>query len=311
MKLLQNSYLIFTLLFLSSCVSVKKFNELSTDYDTSKEQQATLQMKYQEEQTINKELNSNVIRLSERAASLEVDTAALGQDFRKKARAYSDLNSSYEMLIKNNSATMAKQAKENRKLMERLGQMEIDLQERERAIVNREEYVLELEGLLNAKDSLLANLKTNVAQALLGFKGKGLSVEQREGKLYVSLENSLLFSSGSWTVNAEGEIAIIELAKVLANQKDVQILVEGHTDDIPYLGSGTVKDNWDLSVLRATAIVRVLSNNKGVVPSQITAAGRGAFQPLVANDSKEHRAINRRTEIILTPNLDELFKLLE
>ena len=206
---------------------------------------------------------------------------------------------------------MAKQAEENRALMERLGQMDIDLQERARAIKSREEEMLQLQQLLKEKDNNLSRLKSSVASALLGFKGEGLTVEEREGKLYVSLENSLLFPSGSWKVNENGKKAIVELAKVLVQQSDIQIMVEGHTDNVPYKGTGLIKDNWDLSVMRATAIVRILANNKSLKVSRITAAGKGSHSPLVENNSIENRAINRRTEIILSPNIDKLLKLLD
>ena len=257
------------------------------------------------------ELNENVLSLSKRASSLEADTINLGKAYRKKVRAYNDLSASYELLIKNNSNTMAKQAEENRALMERLGQMDIDLQERARSIKSREEEMLQLQQLLKEKDDNLSRLKSSVAGALLGFKGEGLTVEEREGKLYVSLENSLLFPSGSWKVNENGKKAIVELAKVLVQQSDIQIMVEGHTDNVPYKGTGLIKDNWDLSVMRATAIVRILTNNKGLKANRITAAGKGPHSPLVENNSSENRAVNRRTEIILSPNMDKLMELLD
>jgi len=311
MKLKHFPVLIFVPIFFQSCVSLKKFTDLEANYLSENQENEVLRQDHRDLQLINAELNDNVLRLSKRASSLEADTITLGKDFRKKVRAYTDLSSSYEMLIKSNSTTMAKQAKENRELMERLGQMDVDLQERERAIQSRERDMLELEGLLKEKDENLSRLKSSVASALLGFKGEGLTVEQRDGKLYVSLENSLLFASGSWTVNEKGKNAINELAKVLVKQPDIQIMVEGHTDDVPYKGIGLIKDNWDLSVMRATAIVRILTNNKGLKAHSITAAGKGPYSPLVENNSSENRAINRRTEIILSPNMDELMDLLE
>jgi len=311
MKLKHFPVLIFVPIFFQSCVSLKKFTDLEANYLSENQENEVLRQDHRDLQLINAELNDNVLRLSKRASSLEADTITLGKDFRKKVRAYTDLSSSYEMLIKSNSTTMAKQAKENRELMERLGQMDVDLQERERSIQSRERDMLELEGLLKEKDENLSRLKSSVASALLGFKGEGLTVEQRDGKLYVSLENSLLFASGSWTVNEKGKNAINELAKVLVKQPDIQIMVEGHTDDVPYKGIGLIKDNWDLSVMRATAIVRILTNNKGLKAHSITAAGKGPYSPLVENNSSENRAINRRTEIILSPNMDELMDLLE
>ena len=311
MKLKYLVVFIFSVSTFQSCVSIKKFKDLDADYLSANQQLEIQKQELSDFKMLSTELNENVLSLSKRASSLEADTIALGKAYRKKVRAYNDLSASYELLIKNNSNTMAKQAEENRALMERLGQMDIDLQERARAIKSREEEMLQLQQLLKEKDDNLSRLKSIVASALLGFQGEGLTVEEREGKLYVSLENSLLFPSGSWKVNEKGKKAIVELAKVLVQQPDIQIMVEGHTDDVPYKGTGLIKDNWDLSVMRATAIVRILANNKGLKAHSITAAGKGPYSPLVENNSSENRAINRRTEIILSPNMDKLMELLD
>ncbi len=311
MKLKYLFVFIFSVSTFQSCVSIKKFKDLDADYLSANQQLEIQKQELSDFKMLSTELNENVLSLSKRASSLEADTIALGKAYRKKVRAYNDLSASYELLIKNNSNTMAKQAEENRALMERLGQMDIDLQERARAIKSREEEMLQLQQLLKEKDDNLSRLKSSVASALLGFQGEGLTVEEREGKLYVSLENSLLFPSGSWKVNEKGKKAIVELAKVLVQQPDIQIMVEGHTDDVPYKGTGLIKDNWDLSVMRATAIVRILANNKGLKAHSITAAGKGPYSPLVENNSSENRAINRRTEIILSPNMDKLMELLD
>lgn len=303
--------LVFLVLAFQSCVSIKKFKDLDADYLSANQQLEIQKQELSDFKLLSTELNENILRLSKRASSLEADTIDLGKDYRKKVRAYNDLSASYELLIKNNSNTIAKQAEENRALMERLGQMDIDLQERARAIKSREEEMLKLQQLLKEKDNNLSQLKSSVANALLGFKGEGLTVEERNGKLYVSLENSLLFPSGSWKVNDNGKNAIVQLSKVLVQQTDIQIMVEGHTDDVPYRGTGNIEDNWDLSVMRATAIVRILANNKGLKAHRITAAGKGSHSPLVENNSSENRAVNRRTEIILSPNMDKLMELLD
>lgn len=302
---------IFSISVFQSCVSIKKFKDLDADYLSANQQLEIQKQELSDLKLLSTELNENVLSLSKRTSSLESDTIDLGKAYRKKVRAYNDLSASYELLIKNNSNTMAKQAEENRALMERLGQMDIDLQERARSIKSREVEMLQLQELLKEKDDNLSRLKSSVASALLGFKGEGLTVKEREGKLYVSLENSLLFPSGSWEVNENGKKAIIELAKVLVQQSDMQIMVEGHTDNVPYKGTGLIKDNWDLSVMRATAIVRILANNKGLKANRITAAGKGPHSPLVENNSSENRAVNRRTEIILSPNMDKLMELLD
>lgn len=311
MKLKYLFVFIFSVYVFQSCVSIKKFKDLDADYLSASQQIEFQKQELSDFKLLSTELNESVLSLTKRASSLEADTIDLGKAYRKKARAYNDLSASYELLIKNNSNTMAKQAEENRVLMERLGQMDIDLKERARAIKSREEEMLQLQQLLKEKDNNLSRLKSSVAAALLGFKGEGLTVEERDGKLYVSLENSLLFPSGSWKVNDNGKKAIVELAKVLVKQSDIQIMVEGHTDNVPYRGTGLIKDNWDLSVMRATAIVRILANNKGLKANRITAAGKGSHSPLVENNSNENRAINRRTEIILSPNMDKLMELLD
>ena len=293
MKLKYLFVFVISFSLIQSCVSIKKFKDLDAEYLSANKQLEIYKQELSDFKLLSTELNENLLSLSKRASSLESDTIDLGKAYRKKVRAYDDLSVSYELLIKNNSNTMAKQAEENRTLMERLGQMDIDLQERARAIKSREEEMLQLQQLLKEKDYDLSRLKSSVADALLGFKGEGLTVEERDSKLYVSLENSLLFPSGSWEVN------------------DIQITVEGHTDNVPYMGTGLIKDNWDLSVMRATAIVRILANNKGLKLNRITAAGRGSHSPLVENNSSENRAVNRRTEIILSPNMDKLMELLD
>jgi chemotaxis protein MotB len=168
--------------------------------------------------------------------------------------------------------------------------------------------VNELESLLARKDSTAAYFRQRIADALLGFENRGLTVSMRNGQVYVSLDNRLMFASGSWDVQADGATALGQLAKVLAENKDLRIAVEGHTDDDAYFGKTSVKDNWDLSVMRATSVVKILVN-KGIEPQRVQAAGRGEFMPVAANDSPENKARNRRTEIIITPNLDELVNL--
>ena len=178
-------------------------------------------------------------------------------------------------------------------------------------LMQREQRVKELEQIMAQKDSAVTELKNKVAKALLGFKDKGLTVVQKNGKVYVSMEESLLFASGSWNVDTKGKEALKQLAGVLETQPDVNIMIEGHTDDVPYKGSGQIKDNWDLSVVRATSIVKILMDGSKINPTQLTAAGRSEFLPLNTEDSKEARAENRRTEIIIAPKLDELLQMLE
>lgn len=186
---------------------------------------------------------------------------------------------------------------------EKVQQLQTDLQQ-------REAKVIELQSLMNAKDSALTALKDHMAEALLGYKDAGIDVTVKNGKVYVSLSEQLLFASGSTTIDKKGKEALLKLAAALQQQPDIYILVEGHTDDVP-MSSEKIKDNWDLSVLRANSIVRILSLDGKVDPRRLTASGRGEYSPVDPAKTSEARRKNRRTEIILTPRMDELMKLLE
>jgi chemotaxis protein MotB len=170
----------------------------------------------------------------------------------------------------------------------------------------------ELESYIAAKDASMKKLKETLSKALNAFEGKGLTVEQKNGKVYVSMENKLLFQTGSWAVGVEGKKAVVEVGKVLAQNPDISVLIEGHTDNDKILGNigGGIESNWDLSTKRATAIVNILGENSGIQKKNLTAAGRGEFAPIMSNDSPEGKAKNRRIEIILTPKLDEISKML-
>ena len=165
--------------------------------------------------------------------------------------------------------------------------------------------------MLANKDKAVQDLKNKISSALLNFKENDITVQVKNGKVYVSLAEQLLFGSGSIAVDAKGVTALQQLAKAIKDQKDINILVEGHTDNVPISKkSQYMEDNWDLSVMRATSITKILTK-AGLSPQQITASGRGEFVPLAANDSPQNKQKNRRTEIIITPDLDELFKILE
>ena len=169
----------------------------------------------------------------------------------------------------------------------------------------------ELEEMLAAKDSAVRALRNSVSAALLGYKDKGLSVEMKNGKVYVMMEERLLFASGSTVVDAKGVDALRDLGKVLEKNNDISILIEGHTDNVPMNGSGEIRDNWDLSVMRATSVVKILMANSKINPLRLTAAGRGEHLPLDKANTADARKKNRRIEVILTPRLDDILKLLE
>ena len=174
----------------------------------------------------------------------------------------------------------------------------------------REKRLAELQGIINAQDSLLNALNDVVKKALLSFKSDEISVEMKNGKVYISMSDKLLFKSGSAAVEDAGKEAIKKLADVLNKNPDIDVLIEGHTDNIP-IKTAKYEDNWALSADRALSIVRLLSDVNGVKPKRLVAAGRGEYFPKADNSTPEGRAKNRRTEIILTPKLDELYKLIE
>jgi len=178
-------------------------------------------------------------------------------------------------------------------------------------LIDREQKVVELQSIINRKDSLLSVLKDRISSALLGFEGDGLTITQKNGKVYISLEEQLLFASGSWQVDTRGKEALTKLSKALESQQDINVLIEGHTDSIPFGGRGQIKDNWDLSVVRATAIVRILTGSSSIDPQRLTAAGKGEFMPIQSNSTADGRSANRRIEVILTPKLYDLYDLLD
>jgi len=183
-----------------------------------------------------------------------------------------------------------------------------ELSAKEQRMVEQQERLDLLQSLLDEQKAVMEGLKTTIDKALVQYRSDELQVYEQDGKLYVSLQDKLLFPSGSATVNKDGKEALSKLAVVINNSPDIQILVEGHTDNVPIRGK--FEDNWALSTARATAIVRILTNAYDVVPERVTAAGRSFYYPKTSNETSEGRAKNRRTEIILTPQLNELFQLL-
>jgi chemotaxis protein MotB len=272
----------------------------------------------------NSELDSVSSQLSDantKVAQLKSDTMDLGEDLREKSAKLAGMNNDFEQLNAYYKNLLTSSGKTNRDLAENREQLLAIQSNLERtrkmndslstSLTEREKKVEELESVLGNKDKATQDLRTTVSNALLSFKESDLTVNVRNGKVYVSLAEQLLFGSGSVEVDKKGVTALQQLAKAIKDHNDIQILVEGHTDNVPVSRkSQYMQDNWDLSVMRATSIVRILTS-AGLSPKQVTASGRGEFLPLTANESDQTRQKNRRTEIIITPNLDEIFKLLE
>jgi chemotaxis protein MotB len=222
---------------------------------------------------------------------------------------YSDLDSRYNTLDKQYKDLSSANLSQSEQFGTALRQKSDELLAKEKLLLEREKALADLQRIVARQDSITRRLNDVLRNALLGFNSDELSVEIKNGKVYVSMSDKLLFKSGSAAVEAKGKQAIKLLADVLEKNPDIDILIEGHTDNVP-IRTGVYKDNWDLSVARATSIVRILTDEYKMQPTRLTASGKGEFSPRAANDTPAGRASNRRTEIILSPKLDEIMNLL-
>ena len=295
----MKKYLFLSLfsLTLTGCVSSKVFNDLESRY-------ASLKGDYNDQLIVNGTLTKNLANLESKLFDLNADLKNEQVALKSNIEKLELLQNSYDALAENSDSELKERIAENELLLKKIGERENELEER----ITRVE---ELETLISNQQEAMQMLKKTLADALLNFEDKGLTVEARDGKVYVSMENKLLFKSGSWEVESEGKKAISSLGKVLAENPDISILIEGHTDNVPYQGKGPLKGNWDLSTKRATSIVTLLLTHKEILPQNLTAAGRGEFLPVAPNSSKDGRAINRRIEVVLSPKLDEITQLLK
>ncbi len=323
--------LLFATAFVA-CVPTKQFKEVS-DKGNKLEGERDQLMTENEQLTVeNTEMKSRMDKVQEEKEAFVKDSIAryreiedLHGEVDRLTRRLSDLEATHEALLQGN-------ARETRRLLNQLQSTQEDLQKKEDRLRELESSVTqkredltrmsaelearnarlaELEQILNRKDSVVNALKESVSRALMGFEGQGLSVNLKNGKVYVSLEEKLLFKSGSYDVDSRGRQALQKLAQVLEVNPNVNIMIEGHTDDVPYRSGPVIKDNWDLSVMRATSVVKILLTDSRIDPKRLTAGGHGEFMPVDPAKTAEARAKNRRTDIILTPKLDELFKILE
>ena len=311
------SVLVLLITFITSCVSPKVYKDLESKYANLKKENKKLANDYEDLLKTKNEAQNSLTKLEKQYDEAVAQRDKLQSDYNATKTSLDNLKASYDALEKNSSSEIAKNAQKNREL---LAQLEVKEQalaaENQRLKTLKQELearsnrVQELENMIAAKDAKMNQLKDAISKALTNFEGKGLTVEQRDGKVYVSMENKLLFSSGSWAVGTEGKKAVNQLGNVLADNPDIAVLIEGHTDNVPFTGTGQVKGNWDLSTKRATAIVQILRENSSINPENLTAAGRGEFAPIASNETSEGKAKNRRIEVILTPKLDEISKLL-
>ncbi|HTL81647.1 MAG TPA: OmpA family protein [Bacteroidia bacterium] len=322
---------IFITITLCRCVTLNKYNAEVAKRQAAEAELADVKTKEATFETKCAELDAALTESKKAVMLLSNDTLGCGMRYRLLSSQYDQLTANYELLLKQNKDLMARQSNENTQLVGQLNltqeqlikkedslrKMQTDLFAQKKSLDSlnlelkkREARVAELQHALDTKDSAMNAINSKVKAALLSFEGKGLTVTMKDGKVYVSMEDKLLFASGSTAVQSDGVKALKELAKVLEANPDINITVEGHTDNNPYHGSGDIKDNWDLSVMRATSVTKILLANGKIDAKRITASGRGEFFPLDAANTDAARAKNRRTEIILTPNLDALYQIL-
>jgi chemotaxis protein MotB len=324
---------IFIVLFSASCVSGKKFSslqdtskQLMNERDAFKTDNIALEMQ-------NKELEAKLAALEKETNTAKQELMAAQsardkaiEDYNKVSSKYDELQNAQDDLVKGN-------VKETQKLLSELQAAQTNLQKKEDLLHQLEQNLdakkasldeltfelekrnarlAELEKILDAQKKIVQELKDKVSEALLGFENNGLTVTMKNGKVYVSLDEKLLFKSASWDIDANGRNALKKLAGVLEKNPDIQITIEGHTDNVPYNpGASQLKDNWDLSVKRATTVVRTLLEGSKINAKRLTASGRSEYLPVDERNTADARQKNRRTEIILTPDLTELYRLID
>ena len=289
-KFLFVSVLLAILFTLSSCVSRKKFDSLQAEFDR---------------------LNRSHNDLNIQSREIDAQRKALEREKAELDQKIAELKALQEKLKSEHSIETGGLQSQLQRERDELARKQAALEKLQQEFNENNKRLLDLQQMLANKEEAVRALRQRVADALLGFEGKGLTVTQKNGKVYVSLEEQLLFKSGDWNLESRGLQAIKQLAEVLAVNPDINVMVEGHTDNVRFGGRGNVIDNWDLSVKRATTVARALLDKTGVNPRQLTAAGRSEYLPIDENNTAEARSKNRRTEIILTPKLDELLEILE
>lgn len=309
---------LFSVALFASCVSSRQFNETNANLQACLSEKRLQEEENQKLTVGTNELKGSLDRLKNELEQFRQKHEAVQFELENTRRNNQRIHSVNQELENQLEVLKSGSSKEISTLMEKLQSTQSDIQSREDRLRQAESELQrknqrlgELQDALTQKDEAVKNLKQKVIAALTGFNNNGLSIAERNGKVYVSMDEKLLFKSAQWVVDEKGKQALRNLSDLLAINPEINILVEGHTDDVPMRGSGDVKDNWDLSVMRATAVTKILLENKSINPQRISASGRSEFLPIVEGQTNEDRQKNRRTEIILSPRLDEIFKLLE
>ncbi len=309
---------ILVLALSTSCVSKKIFNDLESKFSDLKKENRHLADTNDSISKLKNKFEGESISYKTELDKTKTERDKLLSDYTVASKNLKTLQESYKALEKNSDESLQNNLTKNRELLAQLeGKEKMLAAEQERFnktksdLDNNAKRLAELESIIAAKEASMKKLKETLSKSLKAFEGKGLTVQQKDGKVYVSMENKLLFESGSYAVNPQGKTAVVAVGKVLADNPEIAVLIEGHTDNDKFGAAvGSIENNWDLSTKRATAIVNILGENAKVVKQNLTAAGRGEYAPLMSNDTPEGKSKNRRIEIILTPKLDEISKLL-
>ena len=313
-------FILFSFFLLGACVPAKKYNDLLEREKKCSEELEAFKTSSMDNEGKAKDLQTRYDVMKKEVTALKIDTSNLGNNYRLLQTQYDKMviqNEALETVFdklriagaKETGLLQAELEGKNIELQRKedaLTALEMDLKSKEQLLADREQRVNELEEAMQRKDEATKLLKTKVANALKGFESQGLSVIQKNGKIYVSMEAKLLFASGKTDVEAQGKKALIELANVLEVEKELEIIVEGHTDTDKLVSATHPTSNWELSVLRATSVVDIMLLNSKMNPAQLMAAGRSEFHPVDPSD----KAKNRRIEIIISPNLNELFDII-
>lgn len=310
----------FVGVLISSCVPAKKYQDLVAREKACSEELEKYKNASSQAENKAEKVQEKLNLLDKEVEQLKKDTLTNGTKYRnsllelaKLKKQYADLEKSFDNQKQLGSkeasifqAELEAKSIELQRKEDALAILEKELNAKQALLAEREARVAELEEIIARQDRGIKLLKDKIAAALRAYENKGLTVVEKDGRIYISLEAKLLFGSGSIAVEAQGKKAIIDLAKALENTSDLEIVVEGHTDNNKMSSSSSPKNNWELSVLRATSVVEIMLDNSSMDPKKIMAAGRSEFYPVDVND----KAKNRRIEVIVSPNLDELFELI-
>ena len=295
----------------TSCVTKKAYSELEEQNKLCEKNAASAAQLSQSKIDELLGQNSNLKKQVENLLQDTTDMSLRLHQLDLSNKSLGDANKSLAEQLKaaNNDNTVKQLMADLQRVQERLQAREDSMMAVEKSMAEKERKVAELSKIIEEQNKSMESLKQRVSDALKGFEGRGMEVSYRDGKVYVSMDEKLLFQSGKWELSQNADSALTKLSNFLMENKDIRVMVEGHTDSLAYRGNGYIIDNWDLSAKRANAIVRRILKNKLIAPDRITSAARAEFVPVDSNSTREGRQRNRRTEIILTPNVDDVLNV--